>query len=129
MTASLEIEKTVCRQCYAVLDLGDSFCRHCGAPLGAGVENPETRAEAEPDRSARPAKRPEGHGMMLAGLLLLLGPLALPVLWRSRRFPTAWKIILTAVMLAVMVLIVGLMWYVSYKSLEPLRQLQELQGR
>ena len=128
MTAAREIEKTVCHHCYAVLDVGDRFCRHCGAPLGNTAGNSGPPDHAEPDRSGRPAERSEGHSMVLAGLVLILGPLALPMLWRSRRFPTAWKTILTVCMLAITVLIVGLLWYVFYKSLEPLRQLKQLQG-
>ncbi len=128
MTVVREIENTVCHHCYAVLDVGDRFCRHCGAPLGDTAGNSRPPDHPRPDRSVRPAESSQGHSIVLAGLVLLLGPLALPMLWRNRRFPTAWKIILTTLMLAATLLIVFLLWYVFYKSLEPLRQLKQLQG-
>ena len=65
---------------------------------------------------------------MLVALFALLGPLALPMLWRSRRFTTAWKIILTVLVAAVTVLVVWLLWYALYTLLEPLRNLDELKG-
>jgi hypothetical protein len=36
--------------------------------------------------------------MVLVLLFLVLGPLGLPLLWRSPRFSRGWKIFLTAVM-------------------------------
>ena len=111
-----------------MLDVGDRFCRHCGTPLGNTAGNSGTPDHPKPDRSGRPAESSQRHSMVLAGVVLLLGPLALPMLWRSRRFPNAWKIILTTLVLAVTLLIVSLLWYVFCKSPEPLRQLRQLQG-
>jgi hypothetical protein len=141
MTDPPEIEKIVCHHCSAVLDVGDNFCRHCGAPLGdeqqssaapRGGVYPRMRypptAGAQSDRSDHPAKWSESRWMVLAALFALLGPLALPMLWRSPRFPTVWKIILTVLLVAVTVLVVWILWYVFHKLLEPLRNLGELQG-
>ncbi len=129
MSAVGEIAKTICHQCYAVLDVGDRFCRQCGAPLVKTTEDPRPPDQAGPDLATQPAESCLGHSMVLAGLVLLFGPLALPMLWRSRRFPAAWKMILTGLVLAATLLVVLLVWYVFYRSLEPLRQLHQLQGR
>lgn len=128
MSAIQEIEKIVCHHCYAVLDVGDNFCRHCGALLGGTAGGYRAPDRAQPDRSGRPAKWSEGRWMVLAALFLLLGPLALPMLWRSPRFPTVWKIMLTVLVAAITVLIVWTLWYVVHQALEPLRNLKKLQG-
>jgi hypothetical protein len=97
MSAVREIAKTICHQCYAVLDVGDRFCRHCGGPLGKTTENPRPPDPAGPDPTTQPAE--------------------------------SWKTMLTGLVLAATLLVVVLVWYVFYRSLEPLRQLHQLQGR
>lgn len=126
MTQACQIEKALCYHCYAVVDVGDNFCRRCGAPLGEAAADPRAAAWDRPDRSRRPSRWSESPWTVLPALFLLFGPLALPMLWRSRRFPTVWKIILTTTVLAVTATAFGLVWYVFYKSLEPLRHLGEL---
>ena len=113
---------------YQCLKITNVFLRPCGTPLVNMAGNSRPLDHSEPDRSGRPAESSQRHSMVVAGVVLLLGPLALPMLWRSRRLPNAWKIILTTLVLAVTLLIVSLLWYVFYKSLEPLRQLKQSQG-
>ncbi len=107
MTAAEQIEKIVCPQCCAVLDASDNFCRHCGRPTGESTAGKSTWVES--------------RAIVLVMLFVVLGPLALPLLWRSREFSLPWKIVLTVVMVALTALILYLMWYIIYKSLEPLR--------
>ena len=55
-------------------------------------------------------------------LFVALGPLALPMLWRSRKFSLAWKVILTALVAVTLVLIVVLLWYVFNQMVLPLEK-------
>jgi hypothetical protein len=109
MTSAEQIEKIVCPQCRAVLDASDNFCRHCGQPSKESAAGKSTWAES--------------RAIVLVMLFVVLGPLALPLLWRSREFSLPWKIVLTVVMVALTALIFYLIWHVLYQALEPLRQL------
>lgn len=128
MTTTLDIEKIVCRRCYAVLDAGDNFCRHCGAPTGNSDVPAAATAQLVADRSAGVSKWSENRWVVLAMLLLVLGPLGLPMLWRSRQFSLFWKAMLTAFLLGVTVAIIGLIWYVLHEALRPLTQLRGMKG-
>ena len=60
---------------------------------------------------------------VLLGLFVFFGPLALPLLWRSRRFTRAWKIGLTV---AVLLATYAAFWYAAQalkNALDPLREL------
>ena len=129
------IERIVCRQCYAVLDATDNYCRCCGAPTpnmagesasGRAAGLVQAHVVAEP-----PAKRPnilESPWVVLAMLFLVLGPLALPMLWRSRRFTLLWKVVLTAVVVAITALLLWAIWRVFQVALAPLKQLRDMPG-
>jgi RsiW-degrading membrane proteinase PrsW (M82 family) len=84
--------------------------------------------EAAPGRPGNRQKWMESRWAVLVSLFFLFGPLALPMLWRSRQFSPVWKIILTTLVLGATALIIGLLWYVVNKALEPLTDLRELQG-
>ncbi len=58
--------------------------------------------------------------MLFAGL----GALALPLLWRSRRFSMLWKVILSVVVVAYTAAVLWLIWYlVEVMILAPIREL------
>jgi hypothetical protein len=121
------IETTVCHECYAVLDAGDNYCRRCGANL-TGLSD-DGRAAVRPVMASvveRP-KFSESPWVVLPMLFLVFGPLALPLLWRSRRFTRLWKIVLTVIMAVVTVYLIWSIWYVLNQSLAPLRELEKLQ--
>jgi hypothetical protein len=59
-------------------------------------------------------------------LFLVLGPLALPMLWRSRDFSLLWKSILTAAMLGVTVLLIWGIWWVTHQTMMSLQELDKL---
>jgi len=107
MNAS-EIEKIVCYQCHAVLDLGDNYCRYCGTPTSQTARS----AEYRPLGASPP---PLGSGaskiVILTLLFAVLGPLALPLLWRCRCFSPTWKWLLTLIVLGVTFALVGFAWY------------------
>jgi hypothetical protein len=130
------IVKIVCRGCYAVLDAGDSFCRCCGAattgtvaarPANDGSRNLSALSQPFAGPGAARGKWTESPWFVLLVLFLVLGPLGLPLLWRSRRISRLWKFLLTALMVGLTAWILGLIWYTLDKALEPLRELHQLQ--
>jgi RsiW-degrading membrane proteinase PrsW (M82 family) len=66
--------------------------------------------------------------VVLTLLFLVLGPLALPLLWRSRRFTLRWKIVLTVIVAGITVYVLWQVWYVLNQAMGPLQELRKLQG-
>jgi hypothetical protein len=107
--------KPICRRCTAVLDADDNYCRRCGAPTPFGVKS----------GIAPSAKQPavwDSPWVILPLLFLVLGPLALPLLWSSRRFTFLWKSILTAIVLGMTVLLIWATWFITQNTLAQLQQ-------
>lgn len=75
-----------CQRCKATIDPWDTYCRNCGRRTG---------------------KMAWHHSplFVVAMLFLVMGPIALPLLWRSPGFSKNWKIVLTALMVAYTVVI------------------------
>jgi hypothetical protein len=122
-------ETTVCRRCAAELDADDGYCRHCGAattgPAGSPNANSKAEAlhvEAAPAAAVRQPGWSESPWIVLPLLFLVLGPFALPLLWRSRRFTLVWKILLTIVLLAVTVYLVWCIWLAVNQALVTLQE-------
>jgi len=69
----------------------------------------------------------ESPWFVLAMLFLVLGPLALPLLWRSRRFTRPWKIVLSVIVIGVTVYVVWRIWFLFNRALAPLLELEKLQ--
>ena len=68
----------------------------------------------------------ESPWVILPALFLLLGPLALPMLWRSRRFSLLWKTVLTFLVTVTTVLAI---WWPVHKMNEMLAPLmRDLEG-
>ncbi len=128
MTTAHDIEKIVCHRCCAVLDVGDKYCRHCGVALDGRF----TPAPARP-APARKVDEPgwtESRWAVLTALFLVLGALAIPMLWRSRQFSRGWKIVLTILVLILTAVVLWLAWYVVNLSIiKPLMQLREQMGQ
>jgi len=61
----------------------------------------------------QPPKVGESRGGVLLLLFVALGPLALGVLWKSSRFSTPWKVVLSALTLGQFVLAVWLLWFIA----------------
>jgi hypothetical protein len=129
------IETAVCHGCYTELADDDNFCRHCGNPTGnladlSEGDTPTASYVARPDfsRLAQPARLSESPWVVLPVLFLILGPLGLPLLWRSRRFTTGWKIALTVVMVCMTAFLVWSVWYSLHQAMASLQQLDKLGG-
>jgi len=154
MTAALEIEKIVCRGCMAVLDMGDRYCRHCGAATAAGSDFPcapesgwglpSSAPAVSADQPGpmpstcqhhasvtSPTNRPrwtESPWFVLPMVFLVLGPLGIPLLWRSRRITWFWKSMITIAVLALTALVGAMIQHTIKASLAPLEQFRRIQG-
>ena len=113
------------------------ICSRCGEPLPHG-------ADLCPDCDSRdlptvvppggncglpvPAERGPAVGLacldnrwLVAGLLLVAGPIGLPALWLSRRFSRGVKIVTTALYAALTVAVpIALIWYWCEAAVRPL---------
>lgn len=110
--------KLVCSHCTASLDADDNYCRRCGAATPLGI-----KLGVRP--SANHPAAWESPWIILPLLFFVLGPLALPLLWRSHCFTRTWKIILTVVVAIETVLLVWSSWIVIKRAFLPLRQVLE----
>ena len=132
---SLVSETTVCRRCYAALDASDNYCRHCGmaAANAADLLDGATRAASfrvslASAPSVQQAKWSESPWVVLPHLFLILGPFALPLLWRSRRFTLVWKSILTVVMLGVTVYLLWSIWLILHQVMVSLQEVDNVRA-
>jgi hypothetical protein len=99
---SEKVSQTPCGRCSELLDPGDNFCRHCGwmTQVGAAMVKIGRLPAPVPEKPLSWAE----NAVIVLLALCLIGPLAIPMLWRSRRFTRGWKIGLTLAVLAVTVL-------------------------
>jgi hypothetical protein len=118
------IAKIVCRRCNAALDAADNYCRRCGEPSAnlAGLPG-GGRAGWAP--SVQPPRWSESPWVVLSLLFLVLGPLALPLLWRSRRFTPRWKVVLTVVVTGLTVLLLWQVWFTFQQAMVSLGELEK----
>jgi len=94
-----------CWACYKLIDEGDAFCRHCGKAQG---------------RYQSWVFRP---GWVLVLALTVLWPLALPLVWYSRRMSAAMKGVMTSIIVAYTVAVV---WLAAYLFLLLWRHFSEI---
>jgi hypothetical protein len=122
------LANTICPLCHSDLDVGDNFCRRCGSPNGrAGSAGTTTPVAVNAHLSPVQFKSWESPWIILTLLFAVLGPFAIPLLWRSRRFTIVWKNIITVLVLAEMVLLVWVFWLVLQYLYAPLfHDLKEL---
>jgi hypothetical protein len=130
------VQKAVCYCCYAVLDIGDNYCRHCGAPT-ANLAGSSPGGSATASRGVNPAaastaapqpRSSESPWIVLPLIFLILGPFGLPLLWRSRRFTLLWKSIVTIVVLGLTAMILWGIWFILHQALAPLREFDQLRS-
>ena len=117
----------------AVLEVGeDTGSTHSGAPSrGSVAETTDGCSIAE--ASPKPWLGPRTLGDRVADsrvavvvlLFAVLGPFALPWLWRSRKFSRPWKVALTILVLILTVVIAWDLWREVNRLRESLRELQE----
>ena len=74
------LDKTLCRRCATVLESTDLYCPHCGQTTAE-----DWAAPGSPDSGGHVRLR-DRRWFVLAMLFFVVGPFALPMLWRSRAF-------------------------------------------
>jgi len=109
------IPEIACRNCKAPIDATDNYCRRCGTPTAGPASL----------SSGTTAAWWESPWVVLTLLFLVLGPLALPLLWRSRRFNRPWKIALSVIVVGFTVFAVWQVWYALNQAMAPLRELEK----
>ncbi len=127
---NLENKKLICPICSTELDATDNFCRHCGAATGHDDPNSNPSAaeivNVHVVQETPPAGRrlSDNRTFVLIMLFLVLGPIALPLLWRGRAFTGRQKTLLTLVVIVLTIFVVWLTWYVLvHMVIEPLQEL------
>ena len=129
------IKTIVCYRCCTVLDATDNYCRHCGAATAnlTGLSEGGISAASFSDKpvftpSIQQPRWSESPWVVLTLLFLILGPLALPLLWRSRWFTRLWKIALTIITAGLTVFLLWSVWFSLQQAIAPLRELYKLRG-
>jgi len=125
------IQKILCLKCHAVLDAADNYCRHCGEPTVIMAESGNARPRSlthRDDSASRPIGFLESPWMILPLIFLVLGPLALPLLWRSRQFSFFWKNVLTVITLVYTVLLIVSVWFSVQEAMKSFRELDKLRA-
>ena len=125
------IQKILCLKCHAVLDATDNYCRHCGEPTVILADSGNTRSRSFThgyDSASRPTSFFESPWVILPLIFLVLGPLALPLLWRSRQFSPLWKNILTVITLVYTVFLIVSVWFSVQEAMKSFRELDKLRA-
>jgi hypothetical protein len=92
------LAQLVCARCKREIAADAAYCPHCGQRVT--VANPQAWLD--------------NPWAMMGILFFGIGPLALPMLWRSRAFGPLGKWLLTILVLALtVVVVVGLVWVVG----------------
>jgi len=113
------IEDIVCPACTAVVHVRDQFCRHCGMPTSLREASGVPLGVGGPVRE-NPIDSP---WVVLALLLFVLGPFALPLLYKSRAFNLPVKILLTVVVVAIAVFAVWITLHLLGEIVAPIKEL------
>ncbi len=123
------IQKILCLNCHAVLDATDNYCRHCGEPTVILADSGRLRTSAYGyDPASRPTSFFESPWVILPLIFLVLGPLALPLLWRSRQFSPLWKNVLTVITLVYTVFLIVSVWFSVQEAMKSFRELDKLRA-
>lgn len=112
----------VCERCRGVLDADDNYCRRCGTPTAhvAGLSSDGLRSMPHGEKKSKAWENP---WVVLSLLFFVLGPFALPLLWRSSRFSPLWKNVLTVLVLALTVFLIWALWFIIHLAIGTLPEL------
>jgi hypothetical protein len=118
------VPKIVCQRCRAPLDAEDNYCRRCGTPT-ANLPGSSGGIWATAGSSVQQPSWWDRPWFILLMLFMVLGPLALPMLWRSRQFSQLWKIVLTVLVTIVTGWLCWKLWVVMQQTVAALDQIQK----
>ena len=132
MLADPGIERAICADCFSLTSTYDRFCRRCGSETNSSnAESIWNDGQIGSERSSvvsSPGKQPnslDSPWFVLLMLFIVLGPLGLPLLWRSARFSIFWKVLLTSALAMITGCVLLSIWQVAQMSLGPLLQLSQ----
>jgi hypothetical protein len=119
------MEKFNCPFCRAEIDVEDKYCRNCGVRLKPVEPGEYAQVQVVPEPKTVRMSPADNPVFVLIMLFFVLGPFALPMLWRSRAFTQRWKWIWTVSMIVFTLLLCWLIYHILVKMiLEPLQQLK-----
>jgi hypothetical protein len=87
------------------------------------------RRDSAPVASDSPKRHWENPWVIVGLLLAVIGPFALPMVWRSRRFTLLWKYILTVASICQTILVLWLLWFIMHLTVVSLSKLMDVLGR
>lgn len=99
------VDTILCPNCEATLPAAAALCPHCGATTRPGHLQSAKDGAAHPAAGARPAaaRAPQGPPLLdrpwvvLSLLFFVMAILGLPLLWKSRAFSLASKVLLSII--------------------------------
>lgn len=99
--------KNKCDRCGTVYD--SAFCPNCGASLGADAENAqptvvEHHIVIDNQTAAEPPKKKKHIFWIVVLWIIALPIMAIIAIWKSKKLPKVWKIILTCIIAAITIL-------------------------
>lgn len=106
MTTDL-VDLSICSACGRALTASSPVCTECGAANPGVAVTPGT-----PRAAGQMRKLIDNPWVVLALLFLVTAGLGLPVLWISRGFSVASKIVVSVIVLVYTALVVWLFWLV-----------------
>ncbi len=134
----VDVQQVVCQNCYALADVADRYCRCCGLPMSDRASHrpagqpfsplPRSLTQQLVWTGLGPRRASDSRAVVLVMLFLVLGPLALPLLWRSRGFSRRWKILLTVIVAGATAILLLALGYVLAQAAVELGQLRSFAG-
>jgi hypothetical protein len=80
------MEKSPCPRCLEEIDRVDRFCRYCGEQVRSVEGGHLVSIEVVPEPSDNRHSALDKPWVVLSMIFFVLGPLALPMLWRGKAF-------------------------------------------
>jgi hypothetical protein len=117
------MEKCNCKRCNTEIDAVDNYCRCCGLRLLPGGGE-AVAASVVPESKSFGAMLLDNPWFILFMLFFVLGPLALPMLWRGHAFSKQWKWIWTILVVLYTLFALWFLWHmVVIMIVEPFQKL------
>jgi hypothetical protein len=117
------MEKSPCPRCLSEIDRVDRFCRYCGEQVRSVEGGHLVSIEVVPELSANRRSAMDSPWVVLSMIFFVLGPLALPMLWRGNAFSLRGKWIVTLLTVAYFFFLLWLtIFLANIMIFEPIRK-------
>lgn len=101
----LAVNELACSRCGKLAPLESAICPECGAAF-----NPRRESSQEPSLRQSVVEAIDNPWVVVGLLFGVMGPLAIPILWRSRGFRWPMKITLSIAVCVYITLLAWLAW-------------------